>query len=471
MQKRFFSIIVTLFFLWQTWAESTPIDDLYQYTLPNGLKVFVAENHNVPLTYIEIAIKCGAFTQERDTAGLFHLYEHMMFKGNALYPNAAATTRALSDMGVAFWNGTTDLECVNYYFTVPSNLTEEGLRFWSAAIRSPLLDKKELENEKRVVLSEIRADDSDPNHKVARARCKALFPDAPYKMSPGGDKSVVKKASVEQLRAIQKKYYVPHNAALFIGGDVKPDDVYLLVKGIYGDWEDSDVASESDTFTHTKEPLKKMTVQVMPYDKISSAMVQINVSFRGPDGAFDKSDTYTADVITSALSDPAGSFIQNIFSDSSLAILSPDYIWANYPTRRTAGVFSFGAVMKVAGDPIDTKVLRFTQKLNSILESLDTIISQSDVEKVGVRLTDSDIYSSESAEGLLGTLRFWWVVTDENYYYNYKSDIAKVTTADIKAFSQKYFIEKSPLVTVLINPQVYKSQKSRLKYAGFVEIK
>jgi zinc protease len=148
--KKILSVLSFLFFAYFTYAEETPVPNLYQYKLDNGLMLFVAENHAVPLAYIEIAVKCGAYTQTPETAGLFHLYEHMMFKGNSLYPNAAAVQDALSKLGVASWNGTTSLECVNYFFTIPSDKIEDGLNFWNSAIRFPLLDKRELENEKKL---------------------------------------------------------------------------------------------------------------------------------------------------------------------------------------------------------------------------------------------------------------------------------------------------------------------------------
>ena len=50
--------------------------------LHNGLEVFTLENTSTPLVYIEIAVRAGGIAQTEETAGLFHLYEHMMFKGN-----------------------------------------------------------------------------------------------------------------------------------------------------------------------------------------------------------------------------------------------------------------------------------------------------------------------------------------------------------------------------------------------------
>ncbi|MFQ3547471.1 MAG: hypothetical protein SNJ56_03965, partial [Termitinemataceae bacterium] len=45
--------------------------------LPNGLEVFVVENHTVPLVTICVAFRGGALAQTPENSGLFHLYEHM----------------------------------------------------------------------------------------------------------------------------------------------------------------------------------------------------------------------------------------------------------------------------------------------------------------------------------------------------------------------------------------------------------
>ena len=80
--KKIISLVLGGFiFCHSLMAGETPVKDLYQYKLDNGLEFFVAENHNAPLVYIEIAIKAGAGAQNPENAGLFHLYEHMMFKG------------------------------------------------------------------------------------------------------------------------------------------------------------------------------------------------------------------------------------------------------------------------------------------------------------------------------------------------------------------------------------------------------
>ena len=62
-------------------------ESTYCYTLDNGITLFVAENHSVPLAYVEIAVRAGGITQTKENAGLFHLYEHINGKEAAMETN------------------------------------------------------------------------------------------------------------------------------------------------------------------------------------------------------------------------------------------------------------------------------------------------------------------------------------------------------------------------------------------------
>ncbi|XHR93438.1 M16 family metallopeptidase [Mucilaginibacter sp. UC70_90] len=96
-------------------------------TLPNGLDVLVIENSKVPLTTIEIAVKNGAYTEGPEFSGLSHLFEHMFFKANKDYPTQEKFLKRTQELG-AIWNGTTNTERVNYYFTFDRDSLKAGLK-------------------------------------------------------------------------------------------------------------------------------------------------------------------------------------------------------------------------------------------------------------------------------------------------------------------------------------------------------
>ncbi len=452
-------------------ADKTPIDNLYEYHLDNGLTLFVAENHSVPLAYVEIAVKAGATTQTPETAGLFHLYEHMMFKGNALYKDAASVQKALSDMGVASWNGTTSTDHVNYFFTIPSDQLENGLAFWNAAVRAPSMDSAEFEGEKKVVLSEIEGDSANPGSILYDSMCKAMFPNAPYRVDSGGSFNVVANATIDQMRYIQNTYYIPCNAALFVGGDVKPAEVYKLVNKIYGSWSNNGNVRPENAPQQDPNPFAEPELLVMPYSQLGAGYAMTRVMWRGPDTDFDIEDTYAADYLCQLMNDPEGPFVTSLVQDERLGIPTSDYVSGGYGTSRASGQFVFTAYMLQPQEKLAERAKLFMQKLqDNVLPGMAedaNLYSKEAVAQIAQSLKDGDILAAETAEGLLSNLRFWWCCSDPDYYYSYNDKIASVTQDDVKSFVNKYFADKSALVVVAVNPSVYESTKAEYKALGY----
>ena len=453
-------------------AEKTSVENLYHYTLDNGLTVFEAENHAVPLVYIEIAVKTGAKDQTPETAGLFHLYEHMMFKGNALYKDAAQVQNALSELGVTNWNGTTGVDCVNYFFTIPSDRIEDGLAFWNAAIRSPNMDRDEFENEKKVVLSEIEGDMSDPSHIYMNNMYGLLYPDAPYRLSAGGSIPVVKNATVGQLLDIKEKFYIPSNAALFIGGDIDPDETYELVKKIWGSWSNKGKEVPKPQPELNKNPLDKPTAMVMPYDQISPMIANVTVLYRGPDTDFDLNDTYAADYLCQLTSDPESALVQDLYADKNLQIPGTEYIWHSYQTVRQNGLLQFGVTMLNPKDNLPGRAMDLMDSIqNKIIPKMgadESLYAKPKVKSIARYLKDENAITADTATGLLTNLRFWWIATSPEYYYSYNEKMSKVTQKDMKDYFSKYIQGKNALVTVLVNPSVYEETKAEYEKAGFI---
>src|SRR3954466_10059134 len=95
---------------------------------PNGLEVWVAENHALPPVTIEIAAKNGSMTESPEYNGLSHLYEHMFFKANKAMPSQEAYLARMRELGIVF-NGTTNTERVNYFFTTTSDHFADSMVF------------------------------------------------------------------------------------------------------------------------------------------------------------------------------------------------------------------------------------------------------------------------------------------------------------------------------------------------------
>lgn len=449
----------------KSFAQKTPIENLYEYNLENGLTLFASENHSVPLVYVEIAFRTGATSQTAQNSGLFHLYEHMMFKGNSLYKDAASMNKALSDLGVSNWNGSTGTDCVNYFFTIPSDKIVEGLEFWNAAIRTPLMNETEFENEKKVVLSEIQGSLSEPLSIYGHFVNYKMFPASPYRTDSGGSLEVIKNATVAQLRQIQKEYYVPSNAALFVGGDINPEQIFELTKQIFGSWENQQNKQNQQVqqVQQSLKPFQNDEFYFMNYDKLPENLAQIQIYFRGPDTDFDIQDTYAADYLLMILNEPGGLY-DSYFSSLEDFNLYQNTIWASYGTSRASGIFSFGATISLNQNLSQNQQTNnpnnLAKKSEIFLNDLRTqifpqiaknksLFSKKTKNRIVAKLSDEQLQDSETAAALLSKIRFWWCCASTQYYYNYIEEISKVSQKDVQNFIKKYF--SSPAMTVILS--------------------
>ncbi|MGL4986928.1 MAG: M16 family metallopeptidase [Treponemataceae bacterium] len=472
-KKSFFALCFIFFILIQLplFAQKTLINNLFQYKLPNGLDLFVVENETAPVAYIEIAIKAGAIAQTKETAGLFHLYEHMMFKGNRKFRTAAEVQRAINDLGVASWNGSTGIDFVNYFFTIPSDYLEQGLEFWSYAIRNPLLNRDELENEKKVVLAEITGGMSDPDQIYRAAYLKKLFPDYPWRLDPGGSLDSIKNATTSELRDIQEKYYLPNNAALFVGGNVKHKDVFNLVHKIFGKWERGGDPWKDKREVATRNPFNDTTYLVMPNPKISPDNAKVSIYLRGPDTAVDVTSTYAADVLSTLLENPFGSYKINLLLNEDLGIPDIESISSYYGTYKESGIFVFSTTMLDPKNDLPFRGYQFFEEVTksffpSIVEDVN-FFSREEYNFVKQRIQDTQIYGQESADDFLKTLRFWWASTSTDYFFSYIENMKKVTSRDISRLLTNYIIDKPALVTILVNSDIYKQISQDFAQSGY----
>lgn len=474
MKKIFFLLISILFFV-SCKAKNTPSLYPEYFQLENGLSVFVKEDHKVPLAYIEIAVRAGGVTQRRDNAGIFHLYEHMMFKGNSLCPNSTAVQKAIAKMGIDDYNGTTGEHCVNYFFTIPSDQLKSGMEFWNAAIREPLLNEAEFEAEKKVVISEITAKYNSPGFILGQFFNKTFFPNAPWQLDPSGSAATIQNATLEELKSIKEKYYVPNNAALFVGGDVDAQTVRQLAQEIFGNWRRSDFAFDSECTAQSPAPLTETKFFVMPNEQVSPQIAQVSIYYRGADADFDRDSTYALDVFTNYINLPKSDFVKTLVADTDLRIISDDYVGGGYSTRRRTGLISFSAVMLDADSAIAARVKKFYSMVSDeIIENYirtKNIVPKNEFKKIVQSERDGEIISAEVAESVLANARYWWTVCDAEYGFDYRKNFEKVTNADIASALQKYVQGKNAFVMLSVNPEIYKAQKAEFDAAGFEEVK
>ncbi len=449
-------------------GQAQDVTGLQTSTLDNGLELFILENHTVPLARIQITFRTGSISQTPQTAGLFHLYEHMLFKGNRAHPTQTALQAAMKDLGVADWNGGTAQEDVSYYFTVPSNKTAEGIEFWADAVRFPLLDPGELETEKNVVVSEILGSLSDPGNIFGSAIRRALFWKYPWRKDVAGSEALIRSATVQILRAMRDTWYVPNNAALFVGGDVDPKAVRAAAQKYFGDWRRTRDPWASPPPPHPG--LEKDVLLVSHDQEMYEGLVSVNLQLPGPDMMRSAGSTYAADVWVKLLGDPNGKFRSHIF-DRVAGLYNRDDIDAQYLTRRDGGIVGFSTYMIVS--PGQDTLARAIALKKAFIDETAAIASDpeyftpDDYRVLTSQIADQRIWERETADGFIGTLSFWWASAGTAYYLGYADALQRVAPADIARFISAYITSRPSVLSVRMNSADFNREKAAADKGGW----
>ena len=437
-------------------------------TLANGFEVIVLPDSSVPLATVEIAVRNGSFTEPLEFNGLSHLYEHMFFKpheGQLLYncelalqnggndyfrqANCAETLKLRDTIGSVIYlnnqdqlnikNGTTREEVVNYYFITTSDNLASAMRFINDAIRYPTFDKEELEQEIQVVIGEIDRNESNPFYFLNKELNEKLFYKYPTRKNPLGTRETVSSATVEKMKLIQSRYYVPNNAALVVTGDVDPQKVFDFAEGIFGSWPKREVDPFKE-FPLVEHPPLKESAGYFVEQPVQNVLIQ--VGWQGPSIGKDNEGTYAADVFSYILTQPDSKF-QRRLVDSGLAAAAD----IGYYTQRNVGPI----VVTLVTSPDKAK-----QALAAVYEEIAKFdkpdyFTDEELESAKNLLESRDLFEREKLTEYAHTLSFWWSSTGIDYFRGYHKNLRAVSRKEINDYVQTYIIGKKHVGIALLS--------------------
>jgi len=442
---KFLLFATSLFLLaFQAMAQPRLPKGYFWKKLPNGLEVVVIENSKVPLATIEIAVKNGAYTEGPEYSGLSHLFEHMFFKANKDYPDQEKFLKRTQQLG-AIWNGTTNVERVNYFFTFDRDSLKAGLKFMNAAIRFPIYREEDMKKERPVVDGEFQRAESDPGFQLWYNVQQHLWGDLITRKNPIGIHEVINTATPEKMMIIKDKYYLPNNSLLTICGDVKHDEAFALAESIFGDWESSGFDPIQKYPIPAFKPLEKNDYFVK--ETTIAQTPEMMFSWQGPSYLTDSASTISADVFSTILG-LNSSKLQQALVDKGLA----------------SGVSFSYTTCKYVG-PIDLFVTPNPNKLKECYAEIINQVSQfanpdyftdEQLNDAKAILLRNRIHNMEKPSSLPSQVSYNWCSTSLDYFTDNDDNYQKVTREDIVKYIKKYVAGKPMVAGLVINPELNK---------------
>jgi len=201
--------------------------------LPDGPRVISARLPGSRSVSIAAYVLAGSRLETPDDAGVAHFMEHITFKGTAAYPSSRAISEAIEGVGGSF-NAATDRESTVYWVRVPRREAERATSVLGELIVRPILDEREIDQERSVIIEEIRSYLDDPAEYCQILFQRAMFGTGPLGREICGDEAGIRALPEARIRDFWRTTYRPANTVVAVAGDIGHEEAVALARTAFG---------------------------------------------------------------------------------------------------------------------------------------------------------------------------------------------------------------------------------------------
>jgi zinc protease len=418
-----------------------------KFQLKNGLKVLLLESHKSPVISVQMWVKTGSADEKKGEEGISHFIEHLVFKGTRKYKVGEIASTVEASGGEL--NAYTSFDQTVFYVTISKQFGDVGLDVISEMMGFPTFDAQEIDNEREVVIEEIKRGQDSLSRAGSQLMFSTVFKGHPYAIPVIGYESNIRKFSPKKIADFFHSRYVPRNMFLIVSGDFESAEMKAKVEKYFGGFKDYKVRK---SVRPKVKAIKKNQVKAQ-----KSTFEQTVAYLAWPAPNVKHKDVAALEVLSLILGQGDSSRLMNVLR-------------LEKPLTNSIGSYSF--------TPQDGGVLAISMGLNpeNLEESLERIKEQialivknppsaDEMQKAVTNLASEQIYSLETVDGIArkaGTLEFY--MGDHEYFKKYLKEIYALKPEDISRVARKYFANDKLSICVLSKEDSAKIQKISQKF-------
>jgi zinc protease len=422
-----------------------------EFTLDNGLKLIVNEDHRAPVVVSQVWYKVGSSYEKNGITGVSHVLEHMMFKGTeTLKPGEFS--RIISANG-GRENAFTSRDYTAYFQRLEKSRLPVSFKLEADRMRGLKLDDKEFQKEVNVVMEERRLRTEDKPEAFTYEKFNAVAQlTSPYRTPIIGWMKDLQSMTVADLDQWYRRWYAPNNATVVVAGDVDPKEVLALAKKYFGPLKPSENLLPPKPQTETEQTGPR-SIQVklpakLPYLIMGYPVPTLNVAEK-------EWEVYALEVLAGILDGGDSARLPARLVNQKGLLTSAG---AGYSLNsRLSGLFLLDAVPAQG-----YTVKQAEQALRKEIQALhEKPVTQAELDRIKAQVVASNVYERDSIFyqamqiGVYETVGLGWKRIDD-----YVNKIQAVTAEQVQSVAKKYLIEDKLTLAELIPLPMEKSQPS-----------
>ncbi|SFD33924.1 Predicted Zn-dependent peptidase [Chitinophaga sp. CF118] len=397
-----------------------------KFTLANGLRVIVHEDHTTPMAVVNVMYDVGARDEDANKTGFAHLFEHLMFGGSVNIPEYDEPLQMAGGENNAF----TTSDLTNYYIQLPAENIETAFWLESDRMLSLAFSEKSLDVQRKVVSEEFKEHYiNKPYGDVWHKMRDLAYSTHPYKwMTIGKELSHIEEARLEDVKAFFFKYYRPSNAILVVGGHVTLEQVKVLAEKWFGDIPAGEKIPRKLPVEPPQTAAHKLEVKAsVPLDALYKC-------YHMP-GRVEK-EYYAVDLISDILGGGASSRLHQVLVKEKKLFSNIDcYHFGTLDAGLLTieGKLVKGVKMKDAEKAVQLEIDKVQQE----------IIPERELQKVKNRVESMLAFEDMELLNRANNLAFYELMGDAELMNKEFSNYEAITTADLHREAQQLFDEKN----------------------------
>ena len=414
-----------------TFEETSGDIECYRLT-DNGLRVLLLPQDGAPVATSMVTYHVGSRNERTGHTGATHMLEHLMFKGTERYHkrNGTSIFETLQRVGAKV-NASTWLDRTNYYEMLPTEHLPLALDIEADRMRGALLDPKDVESERTVILNERDRNQNQPVSRLFDEVWAAAFTAHPYHHPTIGWKSDIESITADGLREYYDTFYWPNNATVSIVGHFDRHDVLQEVADHFGTY---DAAPHDIPQVTTDEP--EQTGQRRVRVKQDGQLGAVLLSYKAPPATDPDSDAL--DVLARILASGKGSRLFQRCTDQGL---TSDVFGMNFRLR-DPGLFS---VFGYLAPEVDHETVE-----EAIADEIDKIrengVTEEELDRARSQLRAQIAFDRDGPMKVAAQLNEAIAAGDWKLYTQYLDRLADVTADDVQRVAQTYLTDDTSTV-------------------------
>jgi zinc protease len=420
-------------------CAATPAEE---FTLDNGMKVIVKEDHRSPTVVSQVWYRTGAIDEMSGTSGIAHMLEHMMFKGTPSVAPGDFSKIIAANGGRD--NAFTGHDYTSYFQQLHKSKLELALKMEADRMVNLLFDEQEFQRERKVVAEERRLRTEDQAHsRVYEQLMAAMFSAHPYQRPIIGWMNDIENYTLADAKAWYERWYTPNNATLVVAGDVDAQEVLGLAQKYFGPLPKRELPARKPQEEPAQLGIKRINV------KAPSALPYIAMGYHAPALRDPKSDwePYALQVLMGVLDGTdSARLVKSLVREQGIA----QEAGAGYDAiQRGPGM------VVIDGTPREGKtVAELEAALRAEIERIKTEgVTETELKRVIANVVAAQVFQRDSVfyqAMQIGTLETAGLSHQDSDLMVQK--LRSVTADQVKQVAQKYLVDDNLTVAVL-DPQ------------------